>query len=78
MADHPFVALTHSSTLRRLLYEALAALGLDPTDTYRQAYQGVVLAPQLTTGSIDMLRQFARNCLGVTLLPVFPVAADIA
>jgi len=37
--------LTHSSTLRRLLYEALAELGLDPTDTYRRAYQGIPLAP---------------------------------
>lgn len=39
------VALTHSSTLRRLLYEALADLGLDPTDTYRRAYQGIALSP---------------------------------
>ncbi|WAC45944.1 AraC family transcriptional regulator [Pseudomonas sp. SL4(2022)] len=46
-------ALTHSSTLRRLLYEALAALGLDPTDTYRQAYQGVVLTPPLLTARAD-------------------------
>lgn len=46
-------ALTHSSTLRRLLYEALAALGLDPTDTYRQAYQGVVLAPPLLNARED-------------------------
>lgn len=47
MPDNAFVALTHSSTLRRLLYEALAALGLDPTDTYRQAYAGVALAAPL-------------------------------
>jgi AraC-like DNA-binding protein len=46
-------ALTHSSTLRRLLYEALAELGLDPTDTYRQAYQGVVLAPPLLNARED-------------------------
>ena len=38
-------ALTHSPTLRRLLYEALAELGLDPTETYRRAYQGMPLAP---------------------------------
>ncbi|UVE18029.1 AraC family transcriptional regulator [Pseudomonas sp. LS44] len=31
--------LTHSATLRRLLYEALAELGLDPTDIYRRIYQ---------------------------------------
>ncbi|MFP6848273.1 MAG: AraC family transcriptional regulator ligand-binding domain-containing protein [Pseudomonas sp.] len=46
-------ALTHSSTLRRLLYEALAALGFDPTDTYRQAYHGVVLAPRLLNSRED-------------------------
>ncbi|MEX6502003.1 AraC family transcriptional regulator [Pseudomonas zhanjiangensis] len=40
-------ALTHSPTLRRLLYEALADLGLDPTDTYRRAYRGLPLAPPL-------------------------------
>lgn len=47
MAESAFVALTHSSTLRRLLYEALAALGFDPTDTYRRAYAGVPLAAPL-------------------------------
>lgn len=47
MPDNAFVALTHSSTLRRLLYEALAALGFDPTDTYRRAYAGVALAAPL-------------------------------
>lgn len=46
-------ALTHSSTLRRLLYEALAEMGLDPTDTYRQAYQGTVLAPPLLNARED-------------------------
>ncbi|MGH8433964.1 MAG: AraC family transcriptional regulator [Pseudomonas sp.] len=30
--------LTHSATLRRLLYEALAELGLDPTEVYRRVY----------------------------------------
>lgn len=45
--------LTHSSTLRRLLYEALAALGLDPTDTYRRAYQGQPLSPPLLNARED-------------------------
>lgn len=47
-ADPPHTdsaALTHSATLRRLLYEALAELGLDPTATYRRAYRGMPLAP---------------------------------
>lgn len=51
--NHMASALTHSSTLRRLLYEALAALGLDPTDTYRRAYQGAVLAPPLFNARED-------------------------
>lgn len=42
--------LTHSPTMRRLLYEGLASLGWDPTDTYRRAYQGVPLAPPLVMG----------------------------
>lgn len=53
MATHEFVALTHSSTLRRLLYEALTALGLDPTHTYRQAYAGVALAAPLLEARED-------------------------
>jgi len=46
----PSAALSHSPTLRRLLYEALAALGLDPTETYRRAYGGAPLAPPLLDG----------------------------
>lgn len=42
--------LTHSPTMRRLLYEGLLSLGWDPTDTYRRAYQGVPLAPPLISG----------------------------
>ncbi|ARS50951.1 AraC family transcriptional regulator [Ectopseudomonas mendocina] len=53
MADSEFVALTHSSTLRRLLYEALTALGLDPTDTYRRAYAGAALAAPLLEARED-------------------------
>ncbi|MGG2398081.1 AraC family transcriptional regulator ligand-binding domain-containing protein [Pseudomonas sp. SH1-B] len=53
MANSEFVALTHSSTLRRLLYEALTALGLDPTSTYRQAYAGVALAAPLLEARED-------------------------
>lgn len=32
-------SLTHSTSLRRLLYEALATLGLDPTAIYRSIYR---------------------------------------
>lgn len=37
--------LTHSATLRRLLYEGMQALGLNPLQVYRQAYQGMPLQP---------------------------------
>lgn len=43
-------ALTHSPSLRRLLYEALSTLGLDPTDIYRRAYQGKPLPPPTRDG----------------------------
>jgi hypothetical protein len=53
MSEAPQVALTHSSTLRRLLYEALAELGLDPTDTYRRAYAGMPLTVPLLEARED-------------------------
>ncbi|CAN1549768.1 LysR Transcriptional regulator [Rhabdaerophilaceae bacterium] len=36
------------------------------------------LTPKLTTNSINVLRQFVRTGLGVTLLPAFAIASDIA
>lgn len=41
------ISLTHSATMRRLLYEGLSSLGFDPTDTYRRAYDGARLSPPL-------------------------------
>lgn len=42
MQDDPSTSpLTHSATLRRLLYEALDALGLDPTRVYRSVYRRI-------------------------------------
>lgn len=52
-ANPAAVALTHSSTLRRLLYESLAELGMDPTDTYRQVYAGVPLRVPLLESRLD-------------------------
>ncbi|WP_010485578.1 AraC family transcriptional regulator [Pseudomonas sp. S9] len=43
----PTISLTHSATMRRLLYEGLSSLGFDPTDTYRRAYDGARLSPPL-------------------------------
>lgn len=44
--------LTHSATLRRLLYEALAALGLDPADIYRGVNQHRRLRPPPVDGRL--------------------------
>ena len=44
--------LTHSATLRRLLYEALASLGLEPARIYRQALRRVRLAPVSADGRL--------------------------
>lgn len=45
MSTASLIPLTHSATLRRLLYEGLQALGLNPVEVYRQAYQGIPLQP---------------------------------
>jgi AraC-like DNA-binding protein len=45
----PLIPLTHSATLRRLLYEGMQALGLDPAHIYRQAYRGI----PLKIGAVD-------------------------
>jgi AraC-like DNA-binding protein len=41
MTSTALMPMTHSATLRRLLYEGMQTLGLDPTQIYRQAYQGI-------------------------------------
>lgn len=48
----PAAPLTHATTLRRLLYEALAELQLDPTTVYRDAYRHVRLAPPSADGRL--------------------------
>lgn len=64
----PSAALSHSPTLRRLLYEALATLGFDPTDTYRRAYGGAPVAPLLLDGrqEHDNAPRFWQALAGIT------------
>ena len=54
--DHPdawpLPPLTHSATLRRLLYEALAELGLDPTSIYQSVNQHRRLRAPPTDGRL--------------------------
>ncbi|MBT8767795.1 AraC family transcriptional regulator [Metapseudomonas boanensis] len=48
----PISPLTHSATLRRLLYEALTELGLDPTRVYQGINQHRRLRPPPTDGRL--------------------------
>lgn len=50
MTHAPLIPLTHSATLRRLLFEGMQALGFDPAQIYRQAYRGM----PLKAGALDM------------------------
>lgn len=43
-----------------------------------EAAEKIVIHPALTTSSINVLRHFARTGMGVTLLPAFSIAADLA
>lgn len=43
-----------------------------------EAAEGVALHPRLTTSSIEVLRHFVHENMGVTLLPAFAVGAEIA
>lgn len=53
MQDDPSTSpLTHSATLRRLLYEAFDALGLDPTRVYRSVYRRTPLPPPVLGGRL--------------------------
>lgn len=59
MTDSALIPMTHSATLRRLLYEGMQALGLDPTQIYRQAYQGMAL--QVGTVETRLLHDLAAQ-----------------
>ncbi|MEG6624272.1 AraC family transcriptional regulator, partial [Pseudomonas aeruginosa] len=48
--DASTIPLTTSASLRRLLYEALVALGLDPTRVYRSVYRRFPLPPPTLGG----------------------------
>ncbi len=50
MPADSLIPMTHSATLRRLLYEGMQTLGLDPAHIYQQAYQGIALR----AGAVDM------------------------
>jgi DNA-binding transcriptional LysR family regulator len=65
LADHP-LGLMHASYGTRQIV-ALA-----------EAAEHIALTPKLTTSSINVLRHFVKSGLGLTLLPAFSIAADLA
>jgi DNA-binding transcriptional LysR family regulator len=80
--DHP---LTRRRRPVRLPELADVPLGLmHPSYGTRQIVamaetsERVVLRPKLVTSSINVLRHFVKSGLGLTLLPAFSIAADLA
>ena len=65
VVDSPMALLTVGHGIRQLIGRAAADAGL-------------TLAPTMETPSIDVLRRFAAAGLGVTFLPRFAVAAELA
>lgn len=65
--------LTHSATLRRLLYEGMQTLGLDPGQIYRQAYRGM----PLQAGTLEARLMHDRAPLLWQALPLLTGDAEI-
>jgi AraC-like DNA-binding protein len=73
MTSTALLPMTHSATLRRLLYEGMQALGLDPTQIYRQAYQGIALS--VGAGDTRLMHEMAPQFWQA--LPALSGDADI-
>ncbi|XUM20457.1 LysR family transcriptional regulator [Bradyrhizobium oligotrophicum S58] len=65
VADHPLGLMHPSYGTRQIVAMAEAA-------------ERIALSPKLTTSSINVLRHFVKGGLGLTLLPAFSIAADLA
>jgi DNA-binding transcriptional LysR family regulator len=81
-AGHPLARLGRPIKLRDVAKYPLGTMypgyGTRQLLAMAEMSEKVGLAPKLTTTSIDILRHFVRADLGVTLLPAFAVASDIA
>lgn len=80
--DHPLAAQTTPPTLKDIAAYSLGLMhrsyGTRQIVERAEAAEKVLLTPSLTTNSINVLRQYVRSGLGVTLLPAFSVTRDIA
>lgn len=80
--DHALARLGRSLRLRELADHPLGLMhpsyGTRQVVAMAEAAERIALSPKLTTSSINVLRHFVRSGLGLTLLPAFAIAADLA
>lgn len=80
--DHPLVRLRGRISLADVAAYPVALLyansGVRQRVTIAEAAENIELTPRLTATSISILRHFVMANMGVTLLPAFSVAPDIA
>lgn len=81
-SDHLLAQFSRPVTLREIAAFPLGLMqpsyGTRHLIAMAEASEKLVLSPKLTTSSINVLRHFVMAGLGVTLLPSFSVARDIA
>ena len=80
--DHPLAQRGRPVTLRDIAAEPIGlmhpAYGTRQVVAMAEASEKITLVPKLTTNSISVLRHFVKADMGLTLLPAFSLAADLA
>lgn len=80
--DHPLAKRGAPLRLRDLLEEPIGLMypgyGTRQVVAMAEASEKIRLTPKLTTSSISVLRHFVKADMGLTLLPAFSLAADLA
>jgi DNA-binding transcriptional LysR family regulator len=80
--DHPLAKSPKPPTLADIAAYPLGLMylnyGTRQVVKLAEAAEKIVIAPKLTTSSINVLRHFVCTGMGVTLLPAFSITADIA
>jgi DNA-binding transcriptional LysR family regulator len=81
-SSHPLARQQRPLRLRELLDVPLGLMhpsyGTRQIVAMAEADERIGLSPKLVTSSISVLRHFVKSGMGVTLLPAFSVASDIA
>jgi DNA-binding transcriptional LysR family regulator len=80
--SHPLVRPGHQVLLRELADFPLGLMhpsyGTRQIVAMAEASERFALTPKLVTSSISVLRHFVKSGMGLTLLPAFSIAADLA